>query len=292
MTLDGKIRTVSLGLALALGLAAGAAAPVESTVAAHRQKAAKLAAARKWDLALAEISLARRALQDDRRRNADHVKVPPALLKELAELRQWYRSQMQAAQSGKADPARVAEQYRKKRIAAARKYGMVKPRPVNTAATAAQRDLLIADLDDTAATYHRGKGQSKQATFYRQSALMSRLSAYQVLKKEPQAAQVAGQLQAINSPDPRAYRVVAQFYQGRKEFPHAAGVWQKGIGLLESGKATLRARRGTVDADRERGFYLSEFYRELAFCLNQQGKAADARLAMQKAAQNDPSANK
>lgn len=265
---------------------AAAPKPVEAEVTTLRARATKLAQAGKWDLAIHTLSLAREKIQDARRdalRKSGTTSTNPKLHQEMKGLQTWYVGQLKLVAAGKRDRQSVIREFKSRQETLLRKYPR-KP-TVNPAASTAKLDLLLASINDTAAQYNSKRGKPRAAASQRQSALIGRLHALKAQGQTAQAGLVADKLLKEAPHDPDAVTEAGQFYQERKQFGRAAKIWEGGIQSLEGGQAKVRGVGVRHDRTQTRKRYLSQFYRQVAFCYSQLGRGADAKAAMAKAAQ-------
>lgn len=269
-------------------------------VEARKKAAARYAAARKWDLALREIGLAKLAVEEagrDARRKIGSAPRPPEYQKELKRLIMELNSDRKLAFQHKESFEKSVRQFEKKRDALDRKYG------INRKDETASRQKMLADagrftlelaaLDDLASKYYTGKGDDQGAVVARENSLKERLEAYQALGKTDEAAKEAEKVAALNSANPDLYDAAGRFFMQQKQFPRAAAVWQREIDLIETGRAAVRVpnrRAGGVRpvSPRDPRERLPILYRQLAFALHRQGKADEARRALQKAGEPRP----
>jgi hypothetical protein len=192
---------------------------------------------------------------------------------------------MKLVQAGKKDRQSVIREFQNRQEALLEKYPQKSKGGVNPGARTAKLDLLLASLNDAAAQYNSHRGKSRAAASQRQRALVGRLHALQAQGQAKQADQVAEKLLKEAPRDPDAISEAGQYFQGRKQFARAAKVWEGGIQSLESGQADLSGVGLRQERSQVRKRYLSQFYRQVAFCYSQLGRRADAKAAMAKAAQ-------
>jgi tetratricopeptide (TPR) repeat protein len=279
---------------LILAVMPAAAAPsLDQQVEGFRRQAARLGRAGKPAEALRVLTQARDAiLQVERRQSgftgpyapgSPYRKALVALDREMLR-----RAQALRKRDPKASLAPLQKEMAARRDALSRKY--VKGSGARftsdpAAATArAHRALLGALLDEDTARYDQQRGDSRSAAGFRAHAWITRLRVYQSLRRADAASAAAQKLAALNSTDPETYHVLGQFHQARGDYARAAVLWQQVIALIESGKAQAppASSRASASGPRNR---LPEFYRELGFCYSKLGKSAEARNAMEKAAQ-------
>lgn len=273
-----------------LGAPVMAAAPrsVEAEVATLRARATNQAHAGKWDLAIHTLSLAREKVRDARRdalRKSGTTPANPKLHQGMKGLQTWYVGQLKLVAAGKRDRQSVIREFKSRQETLLRKYPRKPAAGANPAANTAKLDLLLASINDTAAQYNAQRGKPKAAASQRQSALIGRLHALEAQGQTAQAGLVADKLLKEAPYDPDAVTEAGQFYQERKQFGRAAKIWEGGIHSLEGGQAKVRGVGVRHDRTQTRKRYLSQFYRQVAFCYSQLGRGADAKAAMAKAAQ-------
>ncbi len=291
--------TLVLGLTLLCAPArpSAAAAPgkqsLESAVADRKARATRYAAAGKLDLALEQVARARERVRDAMT-TAGTVRPKtvrnPAYVREVEALRKWYAEEgKKPGARGPGDPQRLA-QYQARMAAIRKKYGVNGAKRVDTKAQDQRRQsvaklmLTMADLDELSAAYYARKKSTDLSGIFRIQAWTARLEAHRTLGNASAAQRDAETLLKLNPPDPGVYNRVGRYFQGSGQFSRAAAVWQRGIGLLETGKARLRTATGSALSPEYRNRMLVEFYREQAFCYTRLGKAAESRKLMQKAA--------
>lgn len=265
---------------------------LQSVVADRKAQAARYAAAGKLDLALDQVARARERVREAMATTgtARPKKVPnPAYVREVEELRKWYAEEGKKASGGPRDPKLLAR-YRTRMTAIRKKYGVSGASRLDSKAqtqrrqTVAKLMLTMADLDELSATYHARRKNTDLSEIFRIQAWTARLEAHRTLGNATAATQDAEKLLRLKSPDPGVYNRVGRYFQGAGEYSRAAAVWQRGIGLLETGKARLRTATGSAMSPEYRNRMLVEFYREQAFCYSKLGKAAESRKLMRKAA--------
>lgn len=264
--------------------------PWQRQLELHKKNAARLAAGKKWDQALAEIHEAKRILQAGARqeRRADQQQPKnPGYDREMSSLRKWLREQQSLARQKKADMNRTLETFQEKRAVIGKKYG-VKPEQAldrfrRMQAEQAKYVLMGADLDDLAADYAERKGDRETGQESREDATLARLHAYKALGKVEDATTQAEKLLAANSANPIVYDAAGQYLQTAKQWAKAAGAWQQVIQLTESGKVKARKLGMGSPSLVQPGRQLATYYRQLAFCDSRLGKAAESKSAMEKA---------
>lgn len=261
---------------------------VEKEVATLRARAANQARAGKWELAIHTLSIARQRVLTARRealRAAGPAATSPELHQKMKALQAWYAGQLKLVQAGKKDRQSVIREFQSRQEALWKKYPQKSKGGANPAARTAKLDLLLASLNDTAAEYNAHRGKPRAAASQRQRALIGRLRALQAQGQAKQADLVAEKLLKETPRDPDAISESGQYFQGRKQFARAAKVWEGGIQALENGQADLSSVGLRQDRNQVRKRYLTQFYRQVAFCYSQLGRGADAKAAMAKAAQ-------
>jgi hypothetical protein len=280
----GRFTAVIWSCAL-LALAGGASAQtgVDGKVAALKQKAAKAAAAGKWEAALIPIREARLLVQKDLRRaryQLPHPKVDPRYRKEAAALsrrvREKYRTGPKTPEAREQARKEIADGQR----ALAKKYKVNDPAAVarlRKAMTAldARYDLADAALQELEGHYLRKSGKEPQGRQLWEDAFTDRMAAYERLGKPKEAGHTAAKLLNAGPKLPGSYMAVAEYHQRRKQYPAAAHVWQKEIRQAEAGQLQV--------APKQQPRVLALAYRQLAFCYTRLGRSADARKAMEKA---------
>lgn len=267
---------------------AAPARSVEAEVATLRARAANQAHAGKWELAVHTLSQARERVLEARRealRKAGPAAPSPELHQKMKALQLWQVEQMKQVAAGKKNRQSVIREFESRQQALLKKYPRKSTGAANPAASTAKLDLLLASLNDTAAEYNSHRGKPRAAASQRQRALIGRLKALKAQGQLAQADQVAEKLLKEAPRDPDAVSEVGQYFQERKQFARAAKVWEGGIRPLESGQADLGGLGMRQDRNQVRKRYLTQFYRQVAFCYSQLGRASDAKAAMAKAAQ-------
>jgi tetratricopeptide (TPR) repeat protein len=271
-----------------------AAAPsLDQQVEGFRRQAAQHGRAGKPAEALRVLAQARSAiLQAERRQSgftgpyapgSPYQKALVALNREMLQ-----RARTLRKRDPKASLAPLQKEMAARRDALSRKYvkgSGARFAPDPAAATAhAHRALLGALLDEDTARYDQQRGDSRSAAAFRAHAWITRLRVYQSLQRADAASAAARKLAALGSTDPETYHVLGQFHQTKGDFTRAAGIWRQVISLIESGKAqgSPASSHSAGNTPRNR---LPEFYRELGFCYSRLGKSAEARHAMERAAQ-------
>lgn len=274
---------------LALPVCAAAPKSMEAEVATLRARAANQASAGKWELAIHTLSTARERVERARRlalRQAGPAPSDPKRHAAMKNLQAWYIGQMKHA-SSKTDRQRVIREFNSRQQTLLQKYPQKTTTPTVPPASTAKLDLLLATLDDAAATYNARRGKPRPAASQRQNALIGRLRALKAQGNFAPAKVVAEKLLKECAQDPEAVAEVGAFYQERNQFPRAAQVWEGGIRTLEAGKADLRRVGPRQDRAQVGKQYLGQFYRQVAFCYSQLGRKADAKAAMDKAAHTE-----
>ena len=286
-------------LAAAPGAAVSAPAKpsLEQRVAADRKRAEKLAAAGKWDQALARLREAKQDVSQaaaSRLRRTARRPADPKYRKEEKALRDWWAKQQQLVRAGKADPAKSVEAYRRRREALARKYPAQDPSSESAvrkrAAARARFDLLRASLDDALAAVYAKKGDRAASQKARREALRSRLQAYPRIGKKELAAGAAEKIIALSPDDPLAHEMAGEFFQEQGQFGKAAGIWEKAIRVIESGRAPRLTLGGAPEPPSYRNRQLARLYRQLAFCCSRLGRNAETARALEKAKQAESQA--
>lgn len=287
-----------LSLAGMLSLTEGAAqadAGLTQRIAPYRKRAAKLAAQKKWDPALQQLSDAKELVRSETRREVTPAKpkIDPGFYKELAVVRQQLSEQARKEPRDAAHRRLFVEQFNARKALLLKKFhvdaanGVAASRWGRQRARQAQSGLLLASLDDVAAGYFAGKGDRERATASREDAALGRLRAYVILKQESSAAQAAEKLLKLSPANPEAYAEAGRFYQERKEWARAAQVWESGINRLRGGQVRMRIPDRPGAGPAERGTLLAECYRQVAFCYQQLGRKAEAQQAMESALEQD-----
>ncbi|HTE19867.1 MAG TPA: hypothetical protein VK689_15995 [Armatimonadota bacterium] len=281
---------IILGLARACGAAPPAAPPWQAALVARKGAAARQAAAGQWKLALREVRGARTAVEEGVKSELRALRKPvmnPAYRKELSALDQAAGARLARAGTDETARQAILREYKAKREALTKRHDpqnrkLVSALRARQVAVQARADLALASLDDLAAGYYTRGGNAQRATAMRQSALVSRLGAYGAMGQAPRAAEAATALLALGSRDPAAYRAAGEFFTEQRQHARAATAWERGIRLLEAGRA-VGSGGGKALAPLARNRMLGEFYRQLAFTYSQLGKGADARRLLDKA---------
>ena len=285
-------RIILLAGSLAGG-AAGARAETSLTqkVAPFRQRAAKLAAKKQWDPALKAISDAKELVRLETRREVTvpKRKIDPRFYQELAAVQKSFKERARKAGTDPARRKQLKAEFDARYAALSRKYH-VSANAESAAAGFGQQQvrqarsgLLLASLDETAATYFTGKGDRDRAEASREDAALTRLRSFIKLKQTPQAEHAADALLKLQPANPLAYSEAAEFYQERQKWERAAPIWEAGITKLRSGKARMRVPNRPGAGATEQANMLGLFYKQVAFCYQQLGRAKEAQQAMQAA---------
>lgn len=275
-------------------------ASVQSVVATRKQRAAKLAAAGKYALALEEVSKARERVRDAiSTSGAAHPrpKYSAAYVQDMQKLRKWYAERLKKSPKGRGDAA-LTREYSTRMAALRKKHGPAQSPQASAALLKDQRRriaqlmLMMGDLEELSATYHTRKKDTDQAQIYKIQAWTTRLDAQRIIGNAAGATKAADTLLRLNPPDPGVYNRIGRYYQGAGQYPKAANVWSRGIRLLESGNARLRTPTGSAMSAQNRNQLLGEFYRELAFCYAKTGRNSESAALIRKAAAAEASARR
>ena len=204
----------------------------------------------------------------------------PGSVEGKVEVRKREAARLAAAREWGAALKKVAEAQDLVRVEIRKAAGPVKKQEQ---AARARSTLLLASLPDLASPYQTQRGDSAQAASSRIRALRTRLQAYQMSGQTTRAMGAADKLLQLSSPDPIPYETVGRFFMEQNRYARAADAWQRGIRLLESGKAKLPLSSAGAQRDARRNRLLTQFYRELAFCHTRLGKAAESQAAIRRA---------
>jgi tetratricopeptide (TPR) repeat protein len=283
--------------ALALAVFSGGIAPAlaraasERTLAALKAQAARLASQGKLDKALEQVAAARELVRRHGRMQAAPRRKPdPRMQRDLKALNAWMAERSRLARSGNGDMAATLRTYNSRRAALMKKHGAgAGPAAGASPADLAKNSLLLASLDDLAATYQERKGARDAATFLRGRAATTRVAAYRALHRLPEAARSAEKLLRTQSRNPAAYEAAGGLFQEQGQYGKAAGVWERGIRLLTSRSVNVPAAGRGPDHDRARNRLLQAFYRQVAFCYQKLGRTREAQMALQAALRREPS---
>jgi tetratricopeptide (TPR) repeat protein len=258
---------------------ANAQTRVDGAVATAKQRAAGLAAAKKWDAALTVIQDSRALVRSARRKDGTGVvkpPLPPQYRAAVAALNERLRKKPATGPKTRAYLDELKQEYVTEKQKLDRKYavrpaGAVADWQAAEARVMARYDLVDADLAALEGTYQQGKGRSERARELREEAAARRLGAYRVLGRRAEAEKTAAALLALPARQPATLQAVGDFYQQAGRYDRAAQAWRLAVRTLEQGNPRDRRRLSPL------------FYRQLAFCYTRQGKSAEARDALARA---------